>query len=708
MKSEIISANTKIEIGQQYQINDFIITVESCLFSIINGITYYQVKIIDEELKERFALLRIGSINGGLKRELDLREKLGQHRMISELFTHQTIVDTQGIETPDPSTIDTLQVETPDSSSVENQDLPDIQNNPDDDMSEEQSNLEDNNTEVKIQSDAKIKSQGDRIFAETSLVNKDDQAKNNEDDEDDENDENNDDDIDRTDEQMSQLKQEDNLDEAEIETEIEIETEENEQNDNDTNGDSQDSNSEFLDEVYEEELPLIPSQDKLIVLSEFLPSEESLSIWLEKKNSFTESLLLISQVTQFFRQAIQQKYCFVSLIPQFIQKSHNNLPVKFFDLTHVYLLNEELSQGIAGDYYPPEIMLGGKITETMSTYVAGSLLYEALYNQLPLRNDRELIDVDQIVQQNLPQTPRIHQLLKIALAQSPEERFLLSQFLSLTISTRKYFEKKKVRWQVSNQSSIGLSLKRLENEDNYGVLQSSASNENSFVLAIVADGMGGMAKGEVASKTAVETMLNSPISTSISTELDTDQKRSDWLVSLVSEANREVCKKVRNGGTTLSAVLAIDRKLYLAHVGDSRIFLIRNGTICQLSEDHSYVAMLLATESITYEESQNHPDKNMLTKSLGSNPTLPYNYVQTLNRFSDNLSLTLEDEDILLLCSDGVWDLVNAEQLLDNFTKKDQELHVAVTESIQQVIEKGAHDNATLVALKCHLEDNLF
>ncbi len=77
-----------------------------------------------------------------------------------------------------------------------------------------------------------------------------------------------------------------------------------------------------------------------------------------------------------------------------------------------------------------------------------------------------------------------------------------------------------------------------------------------------------------------------------------------------------VCEKVKNGGTTLSLAMAIAQKLFIAQVGDSRIFLLRKGRICQLSEDHSVVAMLLATEQITYEESQNHPHKNMLLTIL--------------------------------------------------------------------------------------------
>jgi PPM family protein phosphatase len=145
----------------------------------------------------------------------------------------------------------------------------------------------------------------------------------------------------------------------------------------------------------------------------------------------------------------------------------------------------------------------------------------------------------------------------------------------------------------------------------------------------------------------------------------------------------------------------------IAHVGDSRILLLRNGQICQLSEDHSIVTMLLASGRITYEESLNHPDQNVLIKSLGSKSRLSEGYVQTLSRFDENPSMTLQDGDTLLLCSDGVWDLLSAADFADIFTQAET-LPSGVHQAIAQVLSKGAHDNSTLLALRCqmhHLSD---
>ena len=665
MNTVINSSQKKIDLEKTYQIEDFFITIESNLYSVINDIDYYQVKIKNNSSNanknddEILGLLRIGSSEGGLKRELELREKLGKHKMVSKLLACQTSEEFWDNNLDEKSTIvhssETELKENNDTVLEAKDDISEI------DIADESVNSESENEDINNCGEKEL--HADNNDLQTGIASC-------------------------------------------LPKTIKINDELNEESNNELEVKSDEEN-EYLEEEYYEEQSLISEGEQLIILTKLPTSEETLNTWLKSKKSPTDSLLLVSQVTQFFRQVVEQGWCFISLFPQFIQQSQQGKPIQFFDLTNAYPLGEELTQGMLGDYYAPEIMTGEKIAETMSTYVVGTLLYQALQNKLPSRHDQELIDFEESLDLELPKIPRIHQILSICLGAFPEHRFSLSQLLNLLISTRKHLDQKTVRWKTSSHSTLGLSLKRLENEDNYGILQPSASNEKSFILAVVADGMGGMAKGEVASKTAVETIFNNPIPS----DLDIDEKRNQWLISLVGEANKAVCTKARNGGTTLSVVLGIDRKLYIAHVGDSRIFLLRNGIICQLSQDHSLVAMLLATEQISYEESQNHPDKNMLTKSLGSNPTLPHNYVQNLTYFGGESFLTLEDGDILLMCSDGVWDLVNAQQLADNFTpEKDQDvdLDLAVKKTIQQVIENGAHDNATLVALKCRLENNPF
>lgn len=698
METAIQSNFIKIELNQTYKIDNFLIQTKSHL-GYFTDINYYQVIIKDAQTpedvdsQERLGLLRVGAIDGGLQREMELRKSLGEHKMTSQLLACQTstdFFDSNPVQdlTPLPSELEqSSDIEEDDEDLIKvesklNLDKKTVLSSPDTVLQNDDEVELENVEEIASDNDSEM--DGDAEIVDDSEMDGDSEM---------------DDDL------------ETNNEEKPLETPEKLEKQEQ------IKAISEEEENDYLQEETYPPKPLISEGEKLIVLSEFPTSEETLTTWLEKNESPRDSLLLVSQVTQFFRLVSQEGWCFVSLLPQFIKQSQEGNPVQFFDLTTIYPLGETLDVGLTGEYYPPEISSKEEIREQMSTYVAGTLLYQAVHHKLP--PNHELVNLDENLEENLDleikKIPRIYQILNISLSFNYENRFPLSQLLNLLISTRKYFEAETVRWEVCSRSTVGLSTSRLENEDNYGVLQPSASNEESLVLAVVADGMGGMAKGEVASKTAVETVL----SAAIPSDLESPQKCNEWLTSLVSKANKEVCGKVRKGGTTLSMVMAIARKLYLAHVGDSRIFLLRKGTICQLSEDHSVVAMLLATGQITYEESQNHPDKNMLTKSLGSNPLLPHNYVQNLSRFYPECFLTVEDEDILLLCSDGVWDLVNAQELAKNFSDEEGEkenkkiyntknLHLAVTKTIEQVIERGGHDNATLVALKCNLERNSF
>lgn len=646
METVIQSIPLQINLHETYLVNDFSIKVLSKI-GFFNDIEYYQVIIKknnenDENLnKEKLGLLRVGSVESGLKRELKLRQLLGEHKMVAELLAYQTSNDF--LENNQPKK---------DSKS-------DVGFSPNLDI-EDNSSL---NTATNEIPEPILKS------SESENINK----------------------------------TKTNSPNLEIENELDDQQQESAQEKSELPPTQKVIEDQYLEEEYYDPEPIIKEEKQLLILTELPNSTETLTAWINNNESCRESLLLVSQLTQFFRQVIEQKWCFVSLFPELIKQGQNGNPIQFFDLTTVYPLGIELETGFIGDYYPPEIAMGKEINEKMSTYVTGTVLYQVLHHRLPPRNNDYLLDLEQNLDLDIKKIPVIHQIINISLSPIPENRFPLSQLLNLLISIRKYFETPKIRWEISSDSTVGLSTHRLKNEDNFGILQSFASQEQPFVLAIVADGMGGMAQGEIASKTAVQTILNS----SIPNDLKTPEKCNQWLTALVSEANKMVCEKVKNGGTTLSLAMAIAQKLYIAQVGDSRIFLLRKGRICQLSEDHSVVAMLLATEQITYEESQNHPDKNMLTKSLGSNPILPHNYVQNLGRFGGESWLDLENEDIILLCSDGVWDLANQEQLVENFANQEN-LHLAVTTTIKQVITKGAHDNATLVALKCYIENNHF
>ena len=338
----------------------------------------------------------------------------------------------------------------------------------------------------------------------------------------------------------------------------------------------------------------------------------------------------------------------------------------------------------------------------MSTYTVGTILHRALYQKFPPRYD-DINSTSEHLRFDLPKIPSIYQILTISLTSVPEERFSLSQLLNLLVKTRKSLQINQVDWEVASRSTVGLSTSRLQNEDSHGVIKSISSTSESLLLGVVADGMGGMAQGEIASQTAVKTILEAKLPQ----DLTPLNQRGKWLIKLVQQANEAVARKVKDGGTTISVVLAVGRALNIAHVGDSRIFLLRQGMICQLSEDHSLVAMLLASGQITYEESLDHPDRSRLIRSLGSKIRLSDGYVQDLSYFGKDFLLTLNNQDILILCSDGVWDFVSSDELAETFEQQ-RSLQSAINQTINLVLERGANDNATIVALKCCLTQPSF
>lgn len=426
------------------------------------------------------------------------------------------------------------------------------------------------------------------------------------------------------------------------------------------------------------------STKKLLLLS-YLPQKgQTLEHWLQKKHSPQLALTLTSQICQLFHSAYEQGWCFCQIMPQFVQVDTS---VKFYDLTNVHLSGENVLSGMVTEYCAPEVACRCAASEEMSTYVIGILLYQAIHHALPTAR-HELYSNTKLI-------PGIYQIINLCLEPIAQNRICLNQLLKALLTSQQAVSKYKVQWDVASYSTIGLSLHRLQNEDSYGVQQYSTKDEN-ILLGVLADGMGGMAEGEVASKLAVDTVLSAPMLA----ELNDEKQRENWLISVVEKANTNVIENVKRGGTTLSVVLAVEQQLAIAHVGDSRIFLIRNETICQLSKDHSLVASLLANGEITYEDSQQHPQRNVITKCLGAKRTLDDDYVQTLSSFGTDLSISLKTRDILLLCSDGVWDLVPATELAEIFTKN-QNLKIAVNETINRILMRGAGDNATLVALKC-------
>lgn len=213
-------------------------------------------------------------------------------------------------------------------------------------------------------------------------------------------------------------------------------------------------------------------------------------------------------------------------------------------------------------------------------------------------------------------------------------------------------------------------------------------NEDSYLvqepLFAVADGMGGHLGGEIASATTIET-----ITQAVDEEPPHDSAR---LAAIVRRANSAVWEKaqgdpqLRGMGTTCTLVLLEGEELHVAHVGDSRAYLLRGGELSQVTEDHTLVNRMVREGRLQPEEADRHPQRSIITRALGVDAEVEV----------DELSLGVEEGDRLLLCSDGLTSMIDFSTLRDALVGESSP-QAAVDRLVELANEAGGEDNITVV-----------
>jgi PPM family protein phosphatase len=212
-------------------------------------------------------------------------------------------------------------------------------------------------------------------------------------------------------------------------------------------------------------------------------------------------------------------------------------------------------------------------------------------------------------------------------------------------------------------------------------------NEDSMYarapVFVVADGMGGAQAGEVASRIAVEAFEQG---------LPDEGSAEERLTVRVLEANTRIYELSRveheraGMGTTLTAAYVDDSHLAIAHVGDSRAYLFRDGTLQRLTQDHSLVGELVRRGKLTEAQAEEHPQRSIITRALGPEPTVEV----------DTWSYALRDNDVLLLCSDGLTSMIN-EAKITEVLRSAPTLEQAADRLIGEANAAGGRDNITVV-----------
>jgi PPM family protein phosphatase len=205
-------------------------------------------------------------------------------------------------------------------------------------------------------------------------------------------------------------------------------------------------------------------------------------------------------------------------------------------------------------------------------------------------------------------------------------------------------------------------------------------------LFVVADGMGGAQAGEVASKIAVE---------AFEPGLPDRGSAEERLAERVREANRQIYEVSRaeheraGMGTTLTAAYLDDAHLAIAHVGDSRAYLLREGELKRLTRDHSLVDELVQRGKLTEEQAAEHPQRSIITRALGPEPSVEV----------DTWSYPVQAGDVLLLCSDGLTSMISEERVAETLAAAST-LERAADDLIREANEAGGRDNITVVLFR--------
>ena len=248
------------------------------------------------------------------------------------------------------------------------------------------------------------------------------------------------------------------------------------------------------------------------------------------------------------------------------------------------------------------------------------------------------------------------------------------------------------------------------NEDRYAIAAYRLDNEGNTpsVFAIVADGVGGHQAGEVAAEIAVNTISH----TIAVSDGFKPQETLEYAIIQAGDAihKQSIKEESQSGmGSTCVCVWVIGERLYTGSVGDSRIYLLRNGRIRQTTIDHTWVQEALEHGIIKPDQARNHPRSHIIRRYLGSkNSVIPDLRLQLSSEETDdqaiaNQGLRLLPGDLLLLCSDGLSDLLEDNELRD--TLLSTELSAALTTLVDMANERGVHDNITILALKVPAPD---
>lgn len=251
---------------------------------------------------------------------------------------------------------------------------------------------------------------------------------------------------------------------------------------------------------------------------------------------------------------------------------------------------------------------------------------------------------------------------------------------------------------VGTRSDPGIKRKHKPNEDSLFAMQGARTHNSQpqqFGLFVVADGMGGHANGQDASRLAIQTMIDYMLPRISSSETLHDEAFKTLLGEGVQQANLAVNSRNVEAhadmGTTMTTALVVGVTAYVANVGDSRTYFYRDGQgLSRVTNDHSVVASLVEAGIIKPDDIYTHPKRNQIYRSLGEKPVVEV----------DTFQVDLQPGDKLLLCSDGLWDMVRDPVIQQVLGKPSSDPNKTGQELIKAALQGGGEDNVTVIVVQ--------
>ncbi|MGB3714054.1 MAG: PP2C family serine/threonine-protein phosphatase [Candidatus Promineifilaceae bacterium] len=244
------------------------------------------------------------------------------------------------------------------------------------------------------------------------------------------------------------------------------------------------------------------------------------------------------------------------------------------------------------------------------------------------------------------------------------------------------------------------------NEDSLGVFAWKYESRHKLILGVVADGVGGQIAGEVASRVAVETIQN------YFNAIERIDNINNHLEEAIVAANKAVYQASRDNpeyrgmSTTVAMTAIIDDHLFTAHVGDSRIYLYRDGRLRQISIDHTWAQEAIDAGLLTPEQAKKHPNRNVIRRHLGGSMEVEVDHRLALEAGQSpvaaraNQGMIIREGDTLLICSDGLTDMINDQAVLESLYNHYFDLQTASDELVDKANQAGGKDNITVVILQ--------